>query len=495
MMNDVVVYGGTPSGVAASVAAARRGMKVALVAAGRTVGGMMSNGLSASDIGSRSPVKGIALEVFNKIDEFYSGESDWRVEPHVAELIFRQMLDVEGVDVYFDCPIVAVERTMDKLCAIRTPTHIIYGRSFIDASYPGDLLSFAGCAFKLGMADILDYEESLAKKRSIKEIQRVDVSEAEVSANRFVKIQRRRELRDGMPSITYRLCLDKGADAAEIYPGPHYEEQARYFRALLSGYVERDRLRAEKVDFKSNGTLHSAYYQLARIPGGKYDLNSGWASFTNVTTNKNYFSDVSARKRYHEDVAELVRNFFHFIQVDPIVPEGIRSPFAEFGLARGEFEDNGYWPYEPYLREGRRVVGRYVLTEQDIFLNRRKLGGVAIGSYPVDSKLTQLIFWEGALYRDIGPHIRVPLYEIPYWCMIPAHGVKNLLVSVGISASPVAFGSIRLEPQFLALGEAAGVASAISLASDISVYDLSPIQLQEALIESKSLKRVPVDKI
>lgn len=492
-MNDVVVYGGTPSGVAASVAAARRGMKVVLVAAGGTVGGMMSNGLSASDIGSRAPIRGVALEVFNRIDGIYDGKSDWRVEPHVAELVFRQMLSEEGVEVHLNCPVVAVERNQDKLCALRTAGDIIYGRSFIDASYPGDLFSFAGCPFQLGMTDLVEYNEPLARKRSIREVQKLGISEAEVTANPFIKVQKRKDLRDGMPSITYRLCLEKGESAVEIKPAPNYKDQCKYFRALLAGYMERDSLRAERVDFKSNGTLHSAYYQLAKIPGQKYDLNSGWASFTNVTTNKQYFLEVSARENYHRKVAALVRNFFYFVQVDSSVPEDIRIPFADFGLARNEFQDNDFWPYEPYLREGRRVVGRYVLTERDIFLNRRKLGGVAVGSYPVDSKLTQLLFWRGALYRDIGPHVRVPQYEIPYWCMLPAQGIKNLLVSIGISASPVAFGSVRLEPQFLALGEAAGVASAVSLTSGVNVYDLSPIKLQEELVESKSLKRVELD--
>lgn len=493
MTYDVVVYGGTPSGVAASLAAARRGMKVAMVAEGGTVGGMMSNGLSASDIGSKGPIKGIAREVFERIDSFYQGQSAWRVEPHAAERIFRDMLDEAGVYVGLNSRVVSAERSGREVLAVRTESEIFYGRTFVDASYPGDLFSTVGCHFRLGMADIQDYDESLASKRAITKIQDIDASDDVAKANPFVKIQGRRQIKDGMPSITYRLCLAKDGRAKEIEPGARYPEQVKYFRALLAGYIKRDSDRAERLDVKSNGTLHSAYYQLARIPQDKFDLNSGWASFTNVTTTPAYFINHENRTRHHAEVEELVRNFFRFLQVDPRVPASVRGPFESFGLAGDEFADNDFWPYEPYLREGRRIVGRYTLTQRDIFVNRRKVGGVAIGSYPVDSKLTQLILWRGALYRDIGPHMRVPLYEIPYWCMLPAKGPSNLLVTVGLSASPVAYGSVRLEPQFLALGEAAGVASAIAVTRGRSVYDLPPSDVQEALLETDSLVRVVIN--
>lgn len=490
MVYDAVVYGGTPSGVAAAIAAARAGSKVALVAERRTVGGMMSNGLSASDIGSRSAVSGFAREVFDRIDAFYGGESDWRVEPHVAERNFRLMLDEAGVGVYFNSPVLSVERTEAEISALRVKAGQLRARTFVDASYAGDLFSAAGCQFRLGMADIFDYEEPLAKRRSIAKILDLVGPDEVARSNPFVKFQKRKQVRDGMPSITYRLCLSKNEQAIEIEPGFRYAEQREYFRALLRGYFQRDAERAQRLDVKNNGTLHSAYYQLAKIPNFKYDLNSGWASFTNVFTSKAYFADVSTRDAYDAEVAELVRNFFRFLQTDSVVPSSVREPFCEYGLARSEFADNNFWPYEPYLREGRRVVGRYTLTERDIFVKRRKVGGVAIGSYPVDSKLTQLIVWEGGLYRDMGPHVRAPLYEIPYWCMVPSKGPLNLLVSVGVSASPVAFGSVRLEPQFLALGEAAGTASALALQSNRRVYDLPPSEVQEVLLESGSFRHL-----
>lgn len=492
MTYDVVVYGGTPSGVAAAVAAARQGMEVLLLAEGCTVGGMMSNGLSASDIGAKGPVKGIALEVFERIDLLYQGQSAWRVEPHAAERIFQEMLEEAGVVFRFKSRVLSAERNGKKVLAIRTESELFHGRTFIDASYIGDLFSAVGCDFRLGMSDVQAYDEPLGNKRTITKILEIEAPDDVAKVNPFVKIQARKQIKDGMPSITYRLCLANDDRAKEIEPGPRYREQAEYFRALLRGYLKRDAERAERLEAKPNGTLHSAYYQLAKIPGSKYDLNSGWASFTNVTTTAAYFSNYESRGRHHEAVAELVRNFFRFLQVDPIVPASVREPFTPFGLAGDEFSDNNFWPYEPYLREGRRLVGRYTLTERDIFTNRRKVGGVAIGSYPVDSKLTQLILWKGGLYRDIGPHVRVPLYEIPYWCMLPAKGPSNLLVTVGLSASPVAYGTVRLEPQFLALGEAAGVASAMAVTRGMNVYDLPPSEVQEALLESGSLRRVPI---
>lgn len=425
MVYDAVVYGGTPSGVAAAVAAARADINVALVVERRTVGGMMSNGLSASDVGARSAVRGIAREVFERIDAFYGGASDWRVEPHVSEMIFRQMLDEAGVTAYYDSPVLSVERSEAGVSGLRINNGLVRGRTFVDASYAGDLFSAAGCQFRLGMADIFEYGEPLAQRRSMTKILNLDADDEVVRFNPFVKIQSRKHVQDGMPSITYRLCLSEGDHTVEIEPGNRYPEQSQYFRALVRGYLNRDAARAQRVDVKSNGTLHSAYYQLAKIPNFKYDLNSGWASFTNVVTSKAYFANIVGRDQYHSEVAEFVRNFFRFLQTDPTVPTAVREPFRAFGLAGTEFEDNNFWPYEPYLREGRRVVGRHTLTERDIFVSRRKIGGVAVGSYPVDSKLTQLIVWQGGLYRDIGPHVRVPQYEIPYWCMLPSRGPQT----------------------------------------------------------------------
>jgi hypothetical protein len=148
-------------------------------------------------------------------------------------------------------------------------------------------------------------------------------------------------------------------------------------------------------------------------------------------------------------------------------------------LCKDEFTDNGGWPREPYVREGRRLDGRWTMTETDIFTDREKASSVALASYNLDSKLSQFVFSGRTLYRDIGVHSTAPVYEIPYGAMLPkAGGVLNLLVPVGVSASPTAFGSIRMEPQWMGLGEAAGVSAAIAgkLGTTVSAVPVAKIQ-------------------
>jgi hypothetical protein len=236
------------------------------------------------------------------------------------------------------------------------------------------------------------------------------------------------------------------------------------------------------VTVRSNGTIASEMYTMAKIPGGKYDLNAGYSSFTNLPAPAGYFTSPGSRPAADRLLRDYVQTFFWFVQNDPTVPSAVRQTFRPFGLCADEFTANGGWPYQPYVREGRRIVGRDVLTVGDIFVNRLESDTVAVGSYHVDSKTSQWLFTSGALYRDVGDFSRAPVYEIPFAAMVPTSGsVTNLLAPVGLSASPTAYGSVRMEPQYMALGEAAGLATALASREALSVAALPASRVQALL--------------
>jgi hypothetical protein len=482
---DVVVYGGTPAGVAAAVAAAEDGADVTLLAEGPTVGGLMSNGISASDIGSEAAVQGIARRFFTRVGEYYGGSSSWRFEPRIAERILRGMLDEAGVDVRLEQPLAGVRTDGSWVTCVEVPDDVVCAANFIDASYTGDLLDAAGVPSRLGTADLRAHGEYTAARRGWVQALRVPRDEVPgatdaFAANPFVRVEDellpyRAALGDGMPSLTYRLCVTpEPRNRMPFRPGSAYDELLPSFRVLA-------RSARDVVERRANGTLMSDLFHLARLPRGKYDLNAGLLSYTNVPAPAGYFDDAAERERTNDRLREYVASFFHFVRTDPSVPPSVQRAFRPFGLCADEFTDNGNWPYEPYVREGRRIVGRSTLTVTDIYADRRKADAVAVGSYHLDGKLSQLVFVDGGLYRDLGVHSSAPVYEIPFSAMVPRGTVTNLLAPVGLSASPTAYGSVRMEPQYMALGQAAGVAAAVASDHALPVAALAAGPVQERL--------------
>jgi hypothetical protein len=495
---DVVVYGGTPAGVAAAVAAADAGARVTLLAEGATVGGTMSNGISASDIGTPGAVQGIAKDFFARIRKHYGDPKTWRFEPRVAEQVFREMLAQAGVQVRSRAPLTRVVVRDRKIsCLVVVPERSYCAENFIDASYTGEALAAAGVPVRLGMSDLLSYRETLAPRRDWLELVPVPAGQAAAATaayrkNPFVEtattLPRYRDVHaQGRPSLTYRLCVTpNAAHAAPFRPAANYAELLPSFKLMATAI-------RPYVEHKSNGTLHSDVFQLAELPNGKYDLNSGRRSFTNIPAPDKYFDSVASRRYYNKVLRGYVESFFYFIGHDASVPAEVRKTFAPFGLCKHEFVDNGNWPREPYVREARRIQGRYTMTERDIFTNRTKLTAIALGSYNIDSKVSQWLAVGGELYRDLSVHSTAPVYEIPYNAMVPKAGsVLNVLAPVGVSASPSAYGSLRMEPQYMAMGQAAGIAAALGARTNRTTATL-PVTWVQAVLREEGARYKALD--
>jgi len=485
---DTVVYGGTPSGVAAAIAAAEHGMQVVLISAEPTVGGAISNGLGATDIGNSSAISGIAREFLNRISAYYKISDNWRTQPHVAESIMQDMLKDHSVRVITEDPLASVQLSGKSIACITLVDATTYcGSTFIDASYEGDLLAASGATYHLGRSDIFAYHEPLSRQRRIDTVVKFSTANSGAIAIlkrnpyiRFVKsVSRNGTIPQGEPSMAWRLCLSQTHKVA-FTPGPDYAHYLPYWRLITKAIYTRDHPNFI-MQAKSNGTRIGALLHFSLLPNGSYDLNSGSFDLLNVPIPKRYFIDAKTRPQVIEQFKGYLESLLYFIQNDKQAPTIEREFLQGMGLCADEFTDNDHWPYQPYVREGRRLIGLSTITTNDMFYQRTKHDSVALGSYWLDNKAGFLDYTNNGLYRDAGPYLKAPPFEISFSTMVPKVGPRNLLASVAISSSPLAYGAIRVEVQYMQLGQAAGTAAAIAAQSGVQVAAISVGALQHQL--------------
>ena len=484
---DVVIYGGTPSGAAAALAAANLGKKVLLLSEGTLFGGAISNGLGATDLGSIDANVGTARLYLNQLSQFYHNTS-YRTEPKVAECIFEGWLQSSnitlGTNTVLDSATVA-NRMISNLTfhsSSASDTAItITGKDFVDASYAGDLMYLSGAASRLGMSDYYKYNESVTKYRSFNVLFKIkDPTAAAQAAIDFAKLPQvttassldnyPSQIIGGQPSFTYRLCVTKqSANLIPFAKTADYETWAPAWRTFMKYYYGFNIQKSPYV--KSNGTVLTQLWRIAKLPNNKYDLNAYYSPFTNLTMNPDFFSNLQGRAAMLANYSSYLQSFLWFVQNDPSVPALEHNALSGFGLCADEFTSTGGWPQAPYLREGRRLIGQTTMTTRDIFGNRIRQDGIAVGSYTLDSKPALFVFANNTFARDRSIMFRAPMYEIPLSAMLSKAGPKNLIVSVGLSASPAAYASIRMEPQFIQLGQAAGIAAALASNQDGTIND------------------------
>jgi hypothetical protein len=466
---DVVVFDSTPAGISAAIAAARAGKKVAMVSEFRHVGGMQTSGLGNTNAGQRDTVGGLAREFHERILAYYRNKygndseqvrvcSDgFHFEPHVALKVYRDWLAEAGVTCLDEEAVVSLRKNGRRIVSVRTNQgRDIEGAVFLDASYEGDLLKLAGCSYRVGREASKENGESLAGIRY----------PAEKLGQADEKIQ----------PYDYRLCLtDVRAKQVPFRKPAHYDPRTYAFLAA--------QLRA-----KPPTRLHELV-PLNMMPNRKTDSRTGeWvgASWTYPEASR---EERRRLDRAHRDYSE---GYLWFVLTDESVPPAIREELSKWGRAQDEFVDNDNWPYRLYVRQGRRLVGDFVMTQRDVTTDRFKHDGVALGSFYLDVHPVQLVpspgatggfVKEGGLGRE-----RVKPYEIPYRVLLPRRTeVSNLLVPVCCSASHVAYSTIRMEPVFMMLGHVAGVAAALSLDHKTSLHDLPPAALRARLADQRQI--------
>lgn len=496
---DLVVYGGTAGGVVAAVAGAREGLRVVLVEPGMHLGGMVSGGLGWTDFGRKEVIAGHSLEFFERVGRKYGRSIEWHFEPHVAEAVFNDLVREARVRVFLGHRLRehgGVRRTGTRLTAIVMDNGATFrGQVFADATYEGDLMAQAGVSYTWGREGMAEHDESLAGVREQTPLHqfRAAVSPLDEAGRLLPEITPRS--RDGVGSAdkrvqayNFRLCMTSAADNRVPWPKPagyaaaRYELLARYLPALeatlgrplvMNDVMKADVVQNGKTDTNNNGAFSTDY-----IGGSTEYPNAGYAT----------------RVRIRQAHVDYIQGFLYFLATDRRVPASLSAQMKEWGLCRDEFTDTGHWPYQLYVREARRMIGEYVMSQKDIQAELTKPDPIGMGSYNSDSHNVQRRPTEDArrVENEGDMQVRVSPYQIPYRVMLPKRSqASNLLVPVCLSATHVAYSTLRMEPQYMIVGHAAGVAAKLAIDGHLAVQDVDSralgarLKSQRAVLELK----------
>ncbi len=508
MQADIVIYGCTSGGVIAAVEARRLDRSVLLVCRDDYLGGMTTNGLGWSDTGQHRAIGGLSREFYRRVkrhyddpavwvwskrpdratENFVDDDAMWQFEPKVAERIFEDWVREAGVTVVRNQPLrrdgKSVTRQGSRIVAFESKNgRRFQGAMFIDATYEGDLMAEAGVSFATGREANSRYGETLNGVQLGKTTNHqftFDIDPYRVpgdpASGLVPRISDEKPAPDGtadrkIQAYTFRMCLTDVPGNRVPFPKPRGYDVSQY--TLLKRYMD-----AGYRDF---------FRKFDRIPNGKTDTNNfGAFSFDNIGMNYGYPTGTDAERA--AIVAEHVtyqQGLLWFMANDPGVPAETRAEMSKWGLCKDEFASNGHWPREFYVREARRMVSDFVMAEPHLRGTMPTPKPIGMGSYNMDSHNVQRIVDARGFARNEGNIEISPgrAYPISYAAIIPKRDeASNLLVPVALSASHIAYGSIRMEPVFMILGESSAAAASLAIEAGQPVQDVDYGKLRERLL-------------
>lgn len=489
---DLVVYGGTAGGVMTAVSAARAGLTVALLEPSKHLGGMVTGGLSRTDFGKKEVIGGIALEFYQRAGKKYGREIEWMPEPRVAEAILNEMIqEAKTITVLLNHRLKergGVKKQGARIVEITLENGArLQGAIFADASYEGDLLAQAKVDFTWGRESAAQYNESLAGVRPKDRNHQFDFPVSAYDENRKLlpEIQTgpRGEIGAGdrkVQAYNYRMILTNDPDNNLPFAKPATYNAKRF--ELLARFL------TEFVKQKGRAPRMNEILLPAQVAGKqKWDFNNRGPFSTDYIGKSWDYPNASYKRRAEiwQDHKTYTQELFYFLVTDPRVPKETQAEIAQFGLAKDEFIDNDHWPYQLYVREARRMVGEFVMTQKDIQTELTKPDVIAMGSYNSDSHNVQrYVTPEGNAQNEGNMEVAVTPYQIPYRIVLPKRQqATNLFVPVCFSASHVTYSTLRMEPQYMMIGQAAGVASKMALEKKMAVQDIDTKTLSAKLRE------------
>ena len=504
---DVIVYGATPGGFCAAIAAAREGATVLLLEPTAHVGGVNTGGLCFSDSNQtvRSTVMGLFDEWHARVEKDYQqrgvalpyqvsvkDHTHWTYEPHVAAKITKQMLDEAGVKVLTRQVLKTVTKDGTRISNLITSAGEFEAKMFIDGTYEGDLMAAVGVSWTIGREGRKEFGESLAGKQYPKKKMGMSGLDAEGVPLPFITTTDAGPDEDGDKNVmiySFRLCVTKDAANRVPFPKPANYDPAR-FEVLRRYFAQEKR--------------PHLLWDLYPLPGNKFDANNGIGKQFSMglmgACNGWSEADEAGRARIWEAHKQYTLEMHHFLSTDPAVPAAIREEYAQIGLCKDEFADYGHWSPQLYVREGRRMIGEYIVSQKDIMEEPKKDDAIVVSSFPIDSHDCQRVGTAKFVINEgtIMP-VRVPgrkhgyAYHIPYRAITPkAAECANLLVPVALSCTHVGISSIRVEPTWMILGQSAGIAAALSAKQQLDVQKLPYPALRERLLAQKQVLDLPV---
>jgi hypothetical protein len=509
---DVVVYGGNASGVAAAVQASRMGKSVVLIEPGKHIGGLTSGGLGWTDSGDKRVIGGIAREFYQRVKKhyddpkvwvhekqetykFYRKDEDamWAFEPKVAEQILRDMLKEAKVEVVFGERLdraKGVKLDGKRIASMTTESGKTFaGKMFIDATYEGDLMAAAGVSYTVGRESNKQYDETIngvARKwnqHAHRFTAKIDpyVKPGDPKSGLLFGIDPNPLPADGegdkrLQAFCFRMCMsDVAANRAAFEKPADYDE--KMYELLFRNFEAGDLRIPMKPD---------------RMPNGKTDTNNNYAVSTDFIGQNYAYPEAIYAEREKIIAAHLSyqKGLMWSLQNHKRVPEKVREQMAKWGLAKDEFTDTDHWPHQIYVREARRMVSDYVVTENDCRRKRDTPMSVGMGSYNMDShNCCRYVTPEGFVQNegDVQVSPGGP-YRISYKSIVPKAGeCPNLLVPVCLSSSHIAYGSIRMEPVFMVLGQSSATAACMAIDEKLDVQKVDYEKLKKRLLVDKQV--------
>ena len=511
---DVVVYGGTAGGVVTAIAAAREGASVALLEPRDHLGGMVSGGLGWTDYGKKEVIGGYSLEYYERAGRKYGVPLQWTLEPHVAEAIFKEWTKEAGVQVFYRHRLVektGVTREGTRITAIRLENGAEFRASvFADASYEGDLMAQAGVTYTVGREGSAQYGESLAgvRDRTPKHQFQVSIPARDSQGVLLPEVSGIDRPAPGsadgkLQAYNFRVCMTSRDDNRVPFPKPAGYAPER-FALLAKMLTAMDAVKREAALSRSGAEQRGdPMFRLRQpwslwdvmkpdpIPNDKTDTNNNGAFSTDYIGGNYAYADgdYATRDRIWQDHVDYVQGFLYFLQHDPQVPTALHEAMTPWGLCKDEFTDTGHWPHQLYVRESRRLVGEYVMSQKDIQTELTKPDVIGMGSYNSDSHNVQrLVNADGFVENEGDMQVAVTPYQIPYRVMLPRRTeTTNLLVPVAFSATHVAYSTLRMEPQYMIIGQAAGVAATMAIDAKLPVQDIDAAALSAKLKQQRAV--------
>ena len=514
---DIVVYGGTASGVIAAVQAKEMGKSAIIVTPDKHLGGLTAGGLGWTDTGNKGVIGGLSRDFYHRIWQKYQKPSAWRwqkqseygnrgqgtpaidgknrtmwiFEPHVAEEVFEDYIKEYDIPVYRDQWLDrsgGVTRRGSRISSITTLSGRTFtGKMFIDATYEGDLLATAGIDYHVGREANSVYGENWNGVQTgvlhhrhhfgvLSERISPYVIPGDPNSGVLPRISTEPPGKYGtgdkrVQAYCYRYCATDHPENRVPFPKPGGYDPKQY-ELLLRIYEAGWRETFGKFD---------------PLPNHKTDTNNhGPFSTDNIGMSYDYPDGSYERRReILDEHRRYQQGWLYFVANDPRVPREVQAKMQKWGLAKDEFTDNGNWPHQIYVREARRMIGKFVMTENELTKRKETPGPVGMGSYTIDSHNVQrYITPEGYVQNEGDIGVKISPYTIAYGSLVPKKPqCENLMVSICVSSSHIAFGSIRMEPVFMILGQSAATGAAMAIDGGLAVQDVPYNKLRERLLK------------
>ncbi len=505
---DVIVYGSTPGGFCASIAAAREGASVILLEPTDHVGAMSTGGLSHCDSNQmvRSTLMGLFDEWHNRVVKDYTDrglkapynaalkdQSRWVFEPHVAMRVTKKMLDEAGVKVFVNERLKSVKIEDRRIVTLITNNGAFNAKVYVDGTYEGDLMAEAGVDWTIGREGREEFDEPLAGKQYPKK--KMDINGFDDQGKLLPLITTedggKEEAGDkNIMTYSFRLCMTSDPKNRVPMPKPEKYDPARF--EIIRRYLN------------AGGNAKQVGFDLYPLPGDKLDGNNSIGHQFSIGLigggNDWHTADEAGRKAIWEAHKQYTLEFFQFLTTDPSVPKSIQNTYAGLGLCKDEFASYDHFSPALYVRESRRMRGLHVISQKDILNNPTKDDPIAISSFPIDSHDCRRIAFRGGGVINEGTIFpvrkKVPkqgyAYHVPYRSILPKpEQCINLLVPVALSSTHVGMSSLRIEGAWMVIGQGAGVAAGLAVKEKVAVHELSYEKLRKRLLAQGQVLDLP----